>query len=610
MKAQLSKLISEIVKEQGIETDVEVSIPENPANGDYSTNVALRVSKQLKNLPAGRQGRPMDIALSVKKAIEDRKKHSSLNSKDQNIKQKDQSLSHILPLSLILQAIEKVDVAPPGFINVFLTEASLITSASSVLKDKEAYGTSRTKEGEGIMVEYGDPNTHKAFHIGHLRNLSIGESVARLLKAVGAQVIHTSYQGDVGMHIAKCVYALLQLPAISSHLPTVRKKGIKEKVDFLGKAYAAGNSKYEEDEEIKKEVAGINKKIYEKYPSVYPIYQESRQWSLDYFETIYKRVGTVYKRNYFESEVSESGKANVLIGLKKGIFIESDGAIIFPGEKFTLHNRVFITGDGNPTYEGKDMGLGPLQYNDLKKWTKNPVLVIRVVGPEQAGYFAVVFEAHSQLFPELRDKFYHLVAGWVKLKQGKMSSRSGNVVLGEWLLDEAKKSIYIILEKSSASQEEKDTIAEKAAVAAVKYSFLRVSTQSEIAFDLKESVNLQGDSGPYLQYTYARCKSVLRKAGSDLEKIDPAVHLNTEERSVARLILYFPDIVAKAAGDLTPSHLCTYLFQLAQAFNLFYAKHSILGGDSANFRLSLTAATAQVLANGLYLLGIEALEQM
>lgn len=648
MKARLSTLLSAILKGQRIGVAVEVSVPDNPVNGDYSTNVAMKLFGSDKRPFEKTQGKqaiskklktPMEVALWVVDKLKAQISNVKSKKQYQNIYQKDQKGSQKVTENNILQAIDRVEVAPPGFINFFLTEAKLISQINQVLRDKEVYGTSRTKEGEGIMVEYGDPNTHKAFHIGHLRNISIGESVARLLEAVGADVIHASYQGDVGMHIAKCLYALLRIDHISNQIAEIRESDVKSKIDFLGKAYAAGSGKYEENDEVKKEVGEINKKIYAKDLEVYTLYQESRQWSLDYFEGIYKRVGTQYKRNYFESEVYETGKHNVLEGFKKGIFVESDGAIIFPGEKFGLHNRVFITKEGNATYEGKDMGLGPLQYHDLAEWTKQPTLIIRVVGPEQAGYFQVVFEAQSQLFSELRDKFYHLIAGWVKLKQGKMSSRSGNVVLGEWLLDEAKQSIYKILEKSDTSQEEKDTIAEKAAVAAVKYSFLRVSTESEIAFDLAESVNFQGDSGPYLQYTYARCKSVLRRGG--VGQISLMSHisqtkLNSEERSICRLIGYFPDVVAQAAADLAPSTLCTYLFHLAQAFNLFYAKHSILGGEGigyrvegigekqksktlnpkpqtlnpANFRLALTAATAQVMSTGLYLLGIEVLEQM
>lgn len=675
MKHQIASLIKDTLKDLGFpDVTVEVTAAEDAAHGDYTTNVAMKVwrspqspspreaSAKWGQLPKSPQFRsPMDLALQVKEAIRSQLSAISQKNGDQNIVKRGQKQSDKKAHREILSAIDRVEVAPPGFLNVFLTEANLITSINRLLKLKEGFPIGNSKQGEGIMVEYGDPNTHKAFHIGHLRNITIGESVVRLLEAVGADVVHASYQGDVGMHIAKCVYALLHIDEIRLRLDTIRTSDVHAKVDFLGKAYAAGSATFENSDEAKKEIGVINKKIYARDSDVYPLYLESRQWSLDYFETIYQRVGTVYRRNYFESEVYESGKRNVLEGLKNGIFEESEGAIIFPGKKFGLHNRVFITKEGNPTYEGKDMGLGPLQYGDLAKWTKKPVLVIRIVGPEQAGYFQVVFEAHSQLFPELRDKFYHLIAGWVKLKHGKMSSRSGNVVLGEWLLDEAKKSIYTILDKTPSissspisplspklplSSGQKEEIAEKAAVAAVKYAFLRVGTMSEIAFDMETSVSFDGDSGPYLQYTYARCRSVLRRASDKrqatgdkqntfqlMSHVSGLMSLNAEERAVARLLTFFPDVVADAANNLSPSTLCTYLFKLAATFNVFYAKHSILGGDTqqetrdkqegncepsimspvsglVSLRLALTAATAHVLSHGLYLLGIEALEQM
>lgn len=409
------------------------------------------------------------------------------------------------------------------------------------------------------------------------------------------------------MHIAKCLWAMLHLSEFDPR--TVRDKEIHAKVEFLGKAYAAGSAKFEEDEAVKKEIGEINKQIYAKDPAIYSVYQETRQWSLEYFEVIYARVGTHYDRYFFESETYESGKKNVLEGVKKGIFEESEGAIIFPGERFGLHNRVFITREGNATYEGKDMGLAPLQFS------YHPDQIIHVVGPEQASYFQVVFKAIEQLFPEMQGKEYHKIYGWVKLKHGKMSSRSGNVVLGEWLLDEAKRSIYEILDsnKSKYTKEEQDDIAEKGAVAAVKYAFLKVSTNQEIAFDLKESVSFDGDSGPYLLYTYARCQSVLRKASEQPSDNQPRSDrgqgqaLNPEEKNLARLILFFPEMVAAAAGELSPNVICTYLFQLAQTFNTFYQKHPIL---EQPHRLSLTSATAQVLKNGLYLLGIETVERM
>lgn len=242
------------------------------------------------------------------------------------------------------------------------------------------------------------------------------------------------------------------------------------------------------------------------------MYEETRQWSLDYFANIYERVGSHFDRYYFEGEVYESGKQYVLEGVKKGIFVESEGAIIFPGKKYNLHNRVFVTGEGNATYEGKDVGLARLQFDEY-----HPGIIIHVVGPEQASYFQVLFKALELVFPETAGREFHLIYGWVKLKEGKMSSRTGNVILGEWLLDEAKKEITKILDQTGSkyNKPQREEIAEKAAVAAVKYSFLRVATKQEIAFDLAESVSFEGDSGPYLQYTYARAKSVLRK-GQDL----------------------------------------------------------------------------------------------
>ncbi len=659
MKQQIQQLLERALEGMGLEETVspQVTVPENPAHGDYSTNVAMLLAGKLKKSPR-------EIAEGLKNAI-----------------QKDQTISRA-------GIIDRVEIAPPGFINLFLSEANLVSQVSEALKKGEAYGfspkpafikasggKSRPKKGsekgekterkigsqpggsfpsktaektgifprknaarkypgrqnnvgesarssetipesaqnrltgdppkrwKRIMVEFAHPNTHKAFHIGHLRNITTGESIVRLLESQGNEVIRVNYQGDVGMHIAKALYALLELVPYKDQVKEIT--GVHERVEFLGKAYAAGSTAFEASDEVKKTIGEINIKIYAKNPSVYPLYRKTRQWSLDYFDEIYRRLGTHYDRFYFESEFYELGKKYVTEGIKKGIFEESKGAIIFPGEKLGLHNRVFVTGEGNATYEGKEIGLGRVQFDEY-----DPDLIIHVVGPEQAAYFQVLFKALEQVFPDTSGKEYHLIYGWVKLKEGKMSSRLGNVVLGEWLLDEAKKSIYKILETTRSSeytQELRDEIAEKAAVAAVKYSFLRVGVSGDIAFDLEASVSFEGDSGPYLQYTYARARSVLRKA-QNISHLSNISHLgNLEERALARAIMQFPDIVADAAENFAPNTLCTYLFHLAQQFNLFYAHNPILGDPK---RLTLASATAQVLHNGLYLLGIETLEQM
>lgn len=620
MKAQLQQLFGEILAEMGVADVVpEVAIADDPRNGDYTTNIAMRLSKLLKTPP-------MDVALQVKnklvtlmQAVTQEDNIHKGSKYTQNVSEKTRknntlqdTYQIVSTFRNVLAAIDRVEAAPPGFLNVFLRTVALSSQIDLVLKDKERYGTSQNKifldlkgEADGkaarIMVEFAHPNTHKAFHIGHLRNITTGESLIRIMEATGHEIIRVNYQGDVGMHIAKCLWAIQRLPEFDP--ASVRSKEIHARVEFLGKAYAAGSTRYEADEAVKQEVGEINKQIYAKDPAIYSLYQETRSWSLEYFAGIYARVGTRYDRLYFESETYEPGKVNVLAGLKKGIFQESDGAVIFPGDRYGLHKRVFITKEGNATYEGKDMGLAPLQHKEY-----HPDLIMHVLGPEQYSYTRVIFKALDLLFPETAHRQFHKTYGWVKLKHGKMSSRTGQVVLGEWLLDEAKRSIYEILEqnKSKYSKEEQEDIAEKAAIAAVKYAFLRVGTDQEISFDLKESVSFDGDSGPYLLYTYARCQSVIRKANNAPTNIG-TVPLNEEERALARLIMFYPELVAEAARTLSPNVICGYLFKLAQSYNLFYQKHAILGEPH---RLALTAAAAQVLKNGLYLLGIATVERM
>ncbi|MDP1721610.1 MAG: arginine--tRNA ligase [Candidatus Gottesmanbacteria bacterium] len=690
MKDQIATLIADILKDLGYpEVVVDVQTSEDAIHGDYTTNVAMKIwrSPQTPQTPQSPQFRtPLDLALQVVEQVESRKSKVESEGGDQNIVKRGQKKSAKVSPSNILSAIDRVEAAPPGFINVFLSEASLITSLTRLLKSGEAVTTARNFIGHWdlgfghsrpsrVMVEFAHPNTHKAFHIGHLRNITTGESIIRLLESQGHDVIRVNYQGDVGMHIAKCLYSLLHEPH-QTQMTHVTHASIPEKVEFLGKAYAAGSKAFEDDPAAKEEIVGLNALIYaaaqrlacekgidpgttdylalvkpeytDRLDAVYTLWKETRQWSLDYFETIYKRVGTRYDRYYFESECL-AGVDLARDAVLKGVLKEDAGAIILDGKPYGIDTRVFINSKGLPTYEGKELKLSTMETTEFGKRDR----IIHVVGGEQASFFQVTFKAEERLGIVKPGVQYHLIYGWVKLKHGKMSSRSGNVVLGEWLLDEAKKSIYTILDKSDVK--DKEEIAEKAAVAAVKYAFLRVGTLSEIAFDLATSISFDGDSGPYLQYTYARCKSVMRKAGvtPNLPKSPNYPNLNPEERALARLLSFFPDVVEDSANNLSPSTLCTYLFKLAAAFNVFYAKHQILGKQEeflkidtldvleferggldtlknqdvktskrldqepppstfkvSNFRLSLTAATAQVLSHGLYLLGIETLEQM
>jgi len=532
---------------------------EHPAEvnyGDYATNIALIVKSEIA---------PYDLANKIVNTWR----------------------SQGLP-----EYLAKIEVVKPGFINLSLENKFLITQIQEVIKKKRF---TKNKAQKGVMVEFAHPNTHKQFHLGHLRNLCLGEAICRILIANKNEIYRVNYQGDVGLHVAKCLWGFLNLKKATP-------RSLRAKIELLGKAYVKGNKAYETNEKAKMEIEKLNQQIYSQDKEIIKLWEGTRAWSLEYFEQIYQRLGIKFDRLYFESQVAEEGKQMVLKGLKKKIFQESEGAIIFPGEKYGLHNRVFLNQKGLPTYEAKDLALAKQQFADF-----SPLKIFHVVGPEQKGYFEVVFKALEQVLPKTIGKEFHLMYGWVRLKKGKMSSRTGEVVLGEWLLDEVKKRLRKTYQMS-------ESLAEKVAVGAVKYSLLNFNTLSEVVFDIEESINLAGDSGPYLQYTYARCQSVLTKAeGVKIEIINLHPHLKAEEIALLRTLYQFPEVVQQAGEKFSPNLICRFLFDLAQKYNLFYNRHSILKADNKElirFRLFLTSAVSQVIKNGLNLLGIEAPEKM
>lgn len=630
MKKQLEAQLLQVIQDLGI-TDVlpEVKIVEDLRHGDYTSNVAMRLSKQLKKSP-------MDIALQVKEALQKIKNRVSYKDGDHNTAKVDQMNAEKFAGNDVLQDIETIEVANPGFINFKMTEAKLGTQMHEVLKQRKAYGTGRLDVSQRVVVEFTDPNPFKEFHIGHLYSNSVGESVSRLLESQGHTVRRVCYQGDVGMHVAKALFGLLQIADVENKLESLAGKPLAERAKFMGEAYVVGARAFEEDPAAAESMKALNRlgfiaaqDMWVKEKGITPIinyrsdaiideaqlqkvstlYVRGRAWSLEYFESIYRRLGTIFEGYYFESFVGELGAKLVRDHVADGVFELSDGAIIYRGEKKGLHTRVFINKLGLPTYEAKELGLAPTKQAE---WSYDRSII--VTGNEINEYFKVLLAALSEISPELAVKTKHMGHGMVRKSDGsKMSSRSGVILTGEGLLDEVKESVYALLDKSTSTytSEERENIAERAAVAAVKYSLLRVSLPSDVAFDISTSVSFEGDSGPYLLYTYARCQSVLRKSGIAVQELqDVSVSMNQEEKHIARQILFYPEVVASAAADLTPNVLCTYLFDLAQMFNVFYAKHQILEGESINLRLLLTQATAQVLQNGLGLLGIETIERM
>ncbi|HSX19074.1 MAG TPA: arginine--tRNA ligase [Candidatus Saccharimonadales bacterium] len=564
LRDQIKKDIFSAIKAKKVdisEDQIEVARTADPKFGDFSTNIALKVNRdQLPETSKGKQS-PQETAKLLTDSLKD------------------------------CAYVEKLEVAGPGFINFFIKPEVWQTEVESVLNSSSVIA-SIAKQSQTILVEYAHPNTHKLFHIGHLRNITTGETIARLLEAVGNKVTRVNYQGDVGLHIAKAIWGL-------QNLGTKEPKTLDQKIELLAQAYKAGNQAYEEGGQ-KEAIELINKKIYEKDAEIMKVWEQTRGWSLEYFDRIYSRVGTKFDRLYFESEVADSGKKEVLRGQNEGIFEKSEGAVVFAGDKYGLHKRVFINSLGFPTYEGKDMGLAKLQFSEY-----SPDLIIHTVAPEQTDYFKVIFKAMEFLLPQTKGKELHLAYGWVRLKEGKMSSRKGEVITGEWLLDEAKNKI------KEQFVDVGDDVAEQVAVGAVKYSFLKMSLGQDLVFDINEAVNLNGNSGPYLQYTHARCVSVLAK-NHGIVKPNNLDSMLPEENALLGALGHFEEVVLDAAVSYSPNLVANFLFDVAQKFNGFYNKLPILKAAEPEQakRLFLTRATADVLKKGLYLLGIFAPEKM
>jgi arginyl-tRNA synthetase len=556
IKQEIEKAIRKALGELGLEVEeTPLEHPENAEHGDYSTSVAMHLKTN-----------PNKIAEKIASDV-----------------------------------IEKTEVVN-GFINFFVSKEYLV---QELLKVDEKYGKGHALKGKKIMVEFGHPNTHKEMHIGHMRTLITGEALSRIFEANGAKVFRANYQGDIGPHVAKAIWGTEKV---------LRERGITwdeaekfshaEKAHVLGEGYVIGNKEYDEHEQ---EIDEINRKLYVRHEDMVKVYEQTRKWSLDYYAELYERFGTKYDGLFFESDVAASGKEIVQKNIGN-VFEESEGAIIFDGEKYGLHKRVFITKDGNPTYEAKEMGLAPVEYKAFP-FDFN----IHVVANEQAGYFQVVIKALALLDKKFKDKQYHLSMGMVQLVGKKMSSRTGEIITVDGLLEAVKESLRDLITTKGLDKQEIGEIAEVGTIGAVKYSVLRTDTKSNAVFDIENSVSLNGDSGPYVQYTYARCRSILRKAQGGKQVVTNKYDFSKQELDILRLVYRFPEIVQEAAERYASNLICNYAHELAQKYNTFYNTHSVLEANTEeqkHFRILLTASVAQILKNSLYLLGIKSLERM
>ncbi len=545
-------------------TEFSMEHPEDYSHGDYSTNVAMVLAKSVHT-------NPRDLAEKIVQEI------------NKNIP----------------DCIEKIDVAGSGFINFYLTRDFFVQSVQEI-NSSEKIGTNSIHSGKKIMVEYTDPNPFKPFHIGHLMTNTIGESIARILEHSGAEVKRANYQGDVGLHVAKAFYGMQK-----KGMPEDMNAPVEALAQYIGECYVLGSNAYEDGEGAKEEIEILNKKIYVRTDKeVTEVYDWGFEVTMKAFENLYKILGTKFTYYFLESKMAPIGEAFVRSNIGN-VFEESEGAIVFKAENYDpkLHTRVFITKAGLPTYETKELGLSE---EKLKVFPEMDISLV-ITAHEQLEYMKVVSKAISLLHPELEKKMKHIVHGMMRLSGGKMSSRKGNVITGESLIRDTISEIAEKIKSRDLSSDEKSAISEAVGVAAIKYSILRSKAGSDIIYDMDQSISTEGDSGPYLQYSYARARSIVSKAESEGVKYDAGTP-TSEVIEVEKLLYRFSEVVARSATEFEPHYLSTYLIELARAFNNFYANSIIVDSEdpTSSYKVSVTEAFSRTMKTGLELLGITA----
>ncbi len=465
------------------------------------------------------------------------------------------------------------------------------------LKEGRRYGSGK-KKGR-MMVEFAHPNTHKAIHIGHARNMTLGEALSRTMSFAGYDVKRVNYQGDIGPHVARCMWGLLNLGL---------KEPEKGKGKWLGEVYAKA-SKEAANYKVELQIRQINKDLYAGKADLIRLWKKTRKWSLDYFEDVYRDFGIRFDRYYFESEVEGPGIKLAKELEKKGIAKESDGAIVMDLGKHGLGIYVLLTQDETPLYSIKDFVLARLQDREYR-----PARIIHVVGSEQELHFRQLFKSLELIKSPVAKKEYHLSYGLVNLESGKMKSREGQVILYEDLKEKVIEAARKITKEKNKglSGRKLDETARAVGMGALKYDMVKISPEKTMVFDWDRALSFEGNNAPYLQYTHARCCSILRKAGKRPTGYDASALKEEKETAVLKKVSGFHEAVEKAARDLRPHYIATYAYELCDLFNEFYQFVPVLKAQKREMaaRLALVGAVRITLANALNLLGIEAPEKM
>ncbi len=498
--------------------------------------------------------------------------------------------------------IEKMECKGP-YLNFFVNKNVLTENViKSIVKDKDKYGSGK-KRKYTVMIESPGPNTNKPLHLGHVRNMVLGNSLVNLFNFMGYKTVRVDIINNRGVHICKSMLAYQNYGK--------NKNPDKKSDHFVGDYYVLYSQKAKEHPEFEDQIKEMLKKWEQGDKEVMALWKKMNKWALDGFKETYKRYDVKMDKAYPESEHYTKGRELVYKELEKGVFEKDEnGNIVVDLEKQGLDKKVLLRADGTSVYMTQDLVLAKLRHNDY-----NMDKMIYVVGNEQIYHFKVLFEVFKLLkFPFAKD-CYHLAYGMVYLPEGKMKSREGTVVDADDLADEicelAKKEIKKRYKKISSKELEER--AENIGMGAIKFFVLKYDPMKDFTFNPEESLSFEGETGPYVQYSHARICSIMRKYGKDISKnIDYSLLTHALEIKIIKQLNQFPEIIEKSGECYKPCLLARYVFELSQSFNEYYHQCPILQAEeeTKKARLLLITAIKQVLKTGLNLLGIEAPERM
>ena len=524
-----------------------------------------------------------------------------------------------------LQEVEKFNVVA-GFLNIVISDAYFVNFFNKILPNKTFGFASATENDKAVMVEYSSPNTNKPLHLGHVRNNLLGYSVAEILKASGKKVYKTQIINDRGIHICKSMLAWQKF----GQGETPETSGLKGD-HLVGKYYVRFDQEYKSQisdliskgitEEEAKKMAPIISEAQQMLldweagkPEVIQLWKTMNQWVYDGFAQTYKNLGVDFDSYYYESNTYLLGKEVVQLGLEKGIFEKDpDGSVWIDLTEDGLDRKIVLRSDGTAVYMTQDIGTAIQRVKDFPDVGG----MVYTVGNEQDYHFKVLFLILKKLGFEWAANLFHLSYGMVELPSGKMKSREGTVVDADDLMQEMTTTSQSISEElgklEGYSNEEKAKLYKTIGLGALKYYILKVDPKKSMTFNPEESVDFAGNTGPFIQYTYARIQSILRKANFDFSNATTVNSLHEKEKELVKQLALFPEIIQNAAQNHSPALLANYTYDLVKEFNSFYQNVSILGEENQDkkvFRVQLSQKVADTIKLAFGLLGIDVPERM